>query len=156
MASSKQGCSGMVRIIGRDRLLIVNKAVVLAVLGVLAGLASRGVSQDRVTWEQFSSVTGDLTVHFSRAAAGRLIKDSPRPQVVFVVGDGDGPLNLYEWVQGTWVLRKIAGIHFDHSLQIADFDGDGNLDIFVGEQRLDYANGSPRVDIFVNQGSGKS
>jgi len=34
---------------------------------------------------------------FSRAAGGRFIKDSPRPQVLFVVGDGDGPLNLHEW-----------------------------------------------------------
>jgi hypothetical protein len=91
---------------------------------------------------------------FSRAAAGRLIKDSPRPQVVFVVGDGDGPLNMYEWVQGTWVAHKIADIHYGHSLQIADFDGDGNHDIFVGEQRLDGGNPDSKGYIFYGDGKG--
>lgn len=91
---------------------------------------------------------------FSRAAAGKLIHDSARPQVVFVVGDGDGPLNYYEWVAGTWVAHKIADIHFGHSLQIADFNGDGNLDIFVGEQRLDGANPNSQAYIFYGDGKG--
>ncbi len=96
----------------------------------------------------------DPRYSFSRAAAGRLVKGSPRPQVVFVVGDGDGPLNWYEWVKGTWIMHKIADIHFGHSLQIADFDGDGNLDIFVGEQRLDGANPQARAYIFYGDSNG--
>ena len=91
---------------------------------------------------------------FSRAAAGRLVKDSPRPQVVFVVGDGDGPLNWYEWVNGTWIAHKLADIHFGHSLQIADFDGDGNLDILCAEQRLDGANPHAKAYIFFGDGKG--
>ena len=91
---------------------------------------------------------------FSRAAAGRLLKISARPQVVLVVGDGDGPLNWYEWVKGTWLAHKIADIHFGHSLQIADFNGDGNLDIFVGEQRLDGANPQAKAYIFYGDGAG--
>ena len=71
-----------------------------------------------------------------------------------MVGDGDGPLNMYEWVQGTWMAHKIADIHFGHSLQLADFDGDGNLDIFVGEQRLDGANPAAKGYIFYGDGKG--
>lgn len=96
----------------------------------------------------------DARYPFSRAAAGMLIKDSPRPQVLFVVGDGDGPLNMYEWVKGTWMAHKIADIHFGHSLQIADFDGDGNLDIFCAEQRLDGANPQSKAYIFFGDGKG--
>jgi hypothetical protein len=96
----------------------------------------------------------DPRYSFSRAATGRFIKDSPRPQVLFVVGDGDGPLNLYEWVQGTWIIHKIADIHFGHSLQVADFNGDGNLDIFCAEQRLDGANPNSHAYIFYGDGKG--
>jgi hypothetical protein len=91
---------------------------------------------------------------FSRAAAGKLIKNSSRPQVVFVVGDGDGPLMWYEWLKGTWMAHKLADIHFGHSLQIADFDGDGNLDIFCAEQRLDGANPQSKAYIFYGDGNG--
>lgn len=96
----------------------------------------------------------DPRYSFSRAAAGKLINGSKRPQVVFVVGDGDGPLIWYEWVKGTWVAHKIADIHFGHSLQIADFNGDGNLDIFCAEQRLDGANPESKAYIFYGDGKG--
>ena len=96
----------------------------------------------------------DPRYSFSRAAAGKLTKDRARPQVVFVVGDGDGPLLWYEWVKGTWVAHKLADIHFGHSLQIADFDGDGNLDIFCAEQRLDGANPQSKAYIFYGDGKG--
>ncbi len=103
---------------------------------------------------KFEEQVIDARYSFSRAAAGRFIKDSARPQVIFVVGDGDGPLNLYEWVQGTWTIHKLADIHFGHSLQVADFDGDGNLDIFSAEQRLDGANPHANAYIFFGDGKG--
>lgn len=91
---------------------------------------------------------------FSRAAAGKLIRGSERPQVLFVVGDGSGPLMMYDWQKGTWVGTKLADIKFGHSLQIADFDGDGNLDILCAEQRLDGANPESKAYIFYGDGKG--
>jgi hypothetical protein len=96
----------------------------------------------------------DPRYSFSRASAGKLIKNSERPQVVFVVGDGDGPLIWYEWIKGTWIAHKLIDIHYGHTLQIADFDGDGNLDIFCAEQRLDGGNSQSKAYIFYGDGKG--
>ena len=74
--------------------------------------------------------------------------------MVFVVGDGDGPLNWYEWVKGTWMPHHIADIHYGHSLAVLDADGDGNLDIFCAEQRLDGANPDSKIYVFYGDGNG--
>jgi hypothetical protein len=103
---------------------------------------------------KFEEELVDPRYSFSRAAAGKLVKDSERPQIVFVVGDGAGPLIWYEWVKGTWMAHKLADIQFGHNLQIADFDGDGNLDIFCAEQRLDGANPESKAYIFYGDGKG--
>lgn len=73
---------------------------------------------------------------FSRAAVGQL-KKGGWPEVVFVVGDGVGQLKWYEWTGTKWLghdLLERAVIH-GHSLEIADINGDGNLDIFCAEMR---------------------
>jgi hypothetical protein len=78
----------------------------------------------------------DASYAFSRAAAGQLIKEG-RPEVVLVVGDGLGPMMMYEWQKGTWVGRELIDkVQDGHSLEILDFDGDGRLDIFCAEMRL--------------------
>jgi len=97
--------------------------------------------------------------------AGRLFKDSRIPQVVIAPGDGSGPVKWYE-CQGdpfetkNWQGHDLAGrtlIH-PHSLQVADIDGDGNLDIFVAEMakwtesRKDPDN--PKAQAFICYGDG--
>lgn len=72
--------------------------------------------------------------------AGRFIQEAKYPQIVIAPGDGSGPVKLYA-CQGrpldpkSWVGHDLIGrtmIH-PHSLQLADIDGDGKLDIFVAE-----------------------
>lgn len=95
----------------------------------------------------------DPSYSFSRAAAGQL-KKGGRPEVVLVVGDGEGPLNWYEWVKGAWIPHKVADINYGHSLEVLDVDGDGNLDIFCAEQRLNGANPESKIYIFYGDGAG--
>jgi len=102
-----------------------------------------------------------------RVAAGRFIKGAKCPQVVINSGDGVAPLKWYE-CRGdpenphSWVGHDLAGrdvIH-GHSLQVADIDGDGNLDIFAAEMakwtesRPDPDNPNAEAWIFYGDGKG--
>ncbi len=95
----------------------------------------------------------DASYSFSRAAAGQL-KKGGRPEVVLAIGDGLGPLNWYERVKGTWVAHKLLDIHNGHSLDLVDFDGDGNLDIFLAEMRLNGGNPDAKIYILLGDGEG--
>jgi hypothetical protein len=95
----------------------------------------------------------DASYAFSRAAAGQL-KKGGRPEVVLVVGDGEGPLMWYEWVKGTWVAHQLLDVTSGHSLQLVDFDGDDNLDIFCAEMRLDGGNPDSKIYILYGDGNG--
>jgi hypothetical protein len=118
----------------------------------------------------FKHVSGmEFTAHviddgqkFSRAGAGKLIKDAPGAQVVFDSGDGCGELNWYERsADGSWIAHNLLGedVVHGHTLRIADIDGDGNLDIFCAEmgkwcgwtKTVDY----PRAHIWVFYGDGR-
>ena len=92
---------------------------------------------------------------FTRAAAGQL-KAGGRPEIVFVAGDGTGPLDWYEWNGSSWTGNNLLGFDVDHghSLEVADINGDGNMDIFVAEMRLNGDN--PDAKMWVFQGDGNS
>jgi hypothetical protein len=85
---------------------------------------------------EFAENVIDASYAFTRAAAGDL-KRGGRPEVALVVGDGKGPLVWYEWAHGAWAPHELFEVSNGHSLQVLDPDGDGNLDIFVAEMRLD-------------------
>jgi hypothetical protein len=96
----------------------------------------------------------DPAYAFSRTAAGDLIEGG-RPEVVLVAGDGVGPLRLYEWVKGTWrPATLIARVENGHSLAVADVDGDGRLDIFCAEMRLNGANPEAHAWVLLGDGRG--
>jgi len=98
--------------------------------------------------------------------AGRLVKDAKVPQIVIAPGDSSGPVRWYE-CQGdpldskSWVGHDLVGrtmIH-PHSLQLADIDGDGNLDIFVAEMAK-WSEGkaqpdNPKAQALIFYGDGK-
>ncbi len=70
---------------------------------------------------------------FTRTAVGDLIRGG-RPEVVLCSGDGVGPLNLYEWKDGTWQTNTLIDrVDHGHTLQVADINNDGNLDIYAAE-----------------------
>jgi hypothetical protein len=91
----------------------------------------------------------------TKTAVGHLIRGSRIPQVVLSPGDSDGPLEWYEWDGVRWKAHRLLDkvIH-GHSLQVADIDGDGNLDIFVGEMGKPGAGPQCRTLIFWGDGRG--
>ena len=96
----------------------------------------------------------DASYAFSRSCAGQLIKGG-RPEVILVVGDGIAPMMMYEWQKGTWIGREIArDVDGGHSLAILDFNGDGNLDIWNAEMRLNDGNPDAKNRIFLGDGAG--
>src|ERR1700730_16079583 len=102
---------------------------------------------------RFETNTVDPGNAFSRSAVGRL-KPGKWAQIVMVIGDGEGPLMWYESVNSTWIGHKIADIKYGHTLQIVDFNHDGNFDIFCAEQRLDGANPDSKIYFFLGDGHG--
>ncbi len=99
---------------------------------------------------------------FGRAAAGQLVPGGA-PEVVMLVGDGVGRLRWYALTPEGWVGHDLldAPVDHGHSLALADFDGDGHLDIFVAEM-IQWSLGAPtpnnpdaRMWIFFGDGQGQ-
>jgi hypothetical protein len=96
--------------------------------------------------------------------AGRFDRGAKAPGIVIAPGDGSGPVKLYECLgdpleSKNWVGRDLIGrvmVH-PHSLQVADIDGDGNLDIFVAEmaQWSDGKVDHPKAEAFILYGDGR-
>ena len=96
----------------------------------------------------------DASYTFTRSAAGQLI-DGGKPEVLLVVGDGHGPLIMYEWQDGNWTGKElIPMVDNGHTLDIIDFNGDGHLDIFNAEMRFGEGNPDSEVRILLGDGKG--
>ncbi len=87
----------------------------------------------------YSPVVIDDDMRFTRAAAGQLKPGGP-PEIVFVPGDANGPLRIYNCIgnpslPADWKLTQPLDtivIH-GHSLALVDINQDGQLDIFNAE-----------------------
>jgi hypothetical protein len=102
----------------------------------------------------------DARYTFSRVSAGQLIQGG-RPEVIMTPGDGKSSLILYEWhpanrpAEGTWFANIILDELWNaHSLDIIDYNGDGNLDIFVAEMRISGENPDAKMRILLGDGQG--
>jgi hypothetical protein len=88
----------------------------------------------------------------SKTVSGQLIEGG-RPEIVMVSCDGEGPLVMYNFDNGSWnpnILLKFT--RRAHSLQLIDFEKDGDLDIFVSEMKTKEVPDS-KVYILLNNGS---
>ena len=77
-----------------------------------------------------------------------------RPDVVLTVSEGKGPLSWFESPAdpktGIWVEHPVENgtLEGAHSLQVADFDGDGELDILTAEMHTSL---EKRVLVYLNR-----
>ena len=107
----------------------------------------------------------DASYQFTRSAVGQFIPGG-RPEVILTLGDGDGPMFMYQWHEwegwkgiekgtGTWKRIMLdEHIHHGHSLEVVDFNKDGIDDIFVGEMSFEGDDSYSRVMIYQGLGDG--
>jgi hypothetical protein len=121
-------------------------------------------------WFKYDAVTDRFRAVRYAEAAGRVAAGKFKPgktlQIVVSPGDGSGPVRWYECKGNpedslAWVGHDLAGrmlIH-GHSLQIADINGDGNLDIFVAEMmkwsESKTISDNPDAEAFIFYGDGQ-
>jgi hypothetical protein len=85
-----------------------------------------------------------------------------KPEVVMVTSDHKGPIRWYECCGDptqteSWRTHPVVDFEIDHghSLEIADFDGDGHLDILCAEMRDWIAGDNPKCKMWIFYGDGK-
>lgn len=104
----------------------------------------------------------DASYTFSRSAVGDFIEGG-RPEVILVVGDGEGPMYLYEWTEkknrpgtGTWgKTLLLEQVNNGHTLDVLDFNKDGHSDIFSAEMRFGEENPMAKTRILLGDGKGQ-
>jgi sugar phosphate isomerase/epimerase len=121
-------------------------------------------------WFKYDKATDSFKAIRYAAAAGRIAAGKFKPgktlQIVVSPGDGEGMARWYEckgdpqkpedWIGHNLTYGKL--LH-GHSLQLADINNDGNLDIFVAEmakwsEGQQTAN-NPKAGAFIFYGDGK-
>jgi len=77
-----------------------------------------------------------------------------RPEIVFDSGDAVGQLAMVSWDGEAWVTTVLlAESRNGHSLDVADVDGDGDIDILSAELRL-TAGDDAAMRLMLNNGDG--
>ena len=95
----------------------------------------------------------DPEMAFTQCAAGQLVKGG-WPEVVFSPGDMNGDAKWYEWNGKQWSAHKLRYVVHGHTCEIRDIDGDGNMDIFIGEMGQPGAGDEAKTYIWYGDGKG--
>ncbi|HUV62266.1 MAG TPA: VCBS repeat-containing protein [Sedimentisphaerales bacterium] len=95
----------------------------------------------------------DEEMAFTQCAAGQLVKGG-RPEVVFSPADMNGDAKWYQWNGDTWIPHTLRHIIHGHACEIRDVDGDGHLDIFIGEMGNPGAGDNAKTYIWYGNGQG--
>ena len=102
---------------------------------------------------QFDVKVIDEAMRFTQCAAGQLVKGG-RPEVVFSPGDADGTAAWYEWAGSNWRRHDLCHVLHGHTCEIGDIDGDGNIDIMIGEMGEPGAGDKAQTFIWYGDGKG--
>ncbi len=96
----------------------------------------------------------DASYTFTRSAAAQFIEGG-RPEVLLVVGDGQAPLMMYEYREGTWIPKELINLLDNgHTIQVLDFNKDGHWDIFSAEMRFGDGNPDSKAQVLLGDGEG--
>jgi hypothetical protein len=96
----------------------------------------------------------DDAMRFTQCAAGQLV-ESGWAEIVFSPGDMDGEARWYEWNDGEWVAHPLRHVVHGHTCEVRDLDGDGHLDITIGEMGSPGAGDQARTWVWFGDGRGE-
>ena len=102
---------------------------------------------------EFEAHIVDDSLRFTQCAAGQLVKGG-WAELVFSPGDYDSEAKWFEWQDGQWVGHTLRSIIHGHTCEVRDVDGDGNLDIMIGEMGSPGAGDKSQTFVYFGDGKG--
>lgn len=116
-------------------------------------ISGGGVWFKHTTGTTFQANIIDSTRAYTRTAVGQFIPGG-RAEVVLSAGDEAGTIDIYSWNGNSWTKKSLSAVDHGHSLEAADINSDGKLDIFSAEMRVNGTNPGSKIRLFINDGAG--